>query len=315
MTENLKLKREQILEELETTQVLDGVSSHPFFELSEVVMLPVEELVPHPERDLFPALEGEQKELLKESVSKDGILHNLVVADKGLISSEKYTILSGHNRWEIAKELGIKKIPCRIVRISSKMRDLYEHQPEAVDLSPQTIYDTLLEIVIEANLAQRIIDPTTFLRCIKRREAALKRWTAEKDFLEKNLIPELRSALHERKLPYHLAKVLAEMPQEQQRQFISLIGGEYGRVQQMNLESLKRALSEKEEELAKASKRIRETEEVLRDLRTQLEALKMERQKHETKIMFLNQEKEKLLRKIQLLESQHETHTDPFARA
>lgn len=49
--------------------------------------------------------EGEERVLLKESILANGIITPLIV--KPSTTRGKLTIISGHNRWDIAKELGI----------------------------------------------------------------------------------------------------------------------------------------------------------------------------------------------------------------
>lgn len=49
--------------------------------------------------------EGEKRELLKESILASGIITPLIV--KPSETRGRLTIISGHNRWDIAKELGI----------------------------------------------------------------------------------------------------------------------------------------------------------------------------------------------------------------
>ncbi len=177
--------------------------------ISETMELSVDELVEFPEQHIFPPMSSQQMELLLDSIRKDGIYHPILVADKGLIS-DFYTILSGHNRLKAAKKLGFSKVPCRIISFREN------------NLPKEIKYRILKEIFLDSNLAQRIIDPETYIKCIELREKNIVR--DDKRALKKALIPELAEALDENKLDISLARALAKIPIDQQKNFIYLIG-------------------------------------------------------------------------------------------
>lgn len=75
-----------------------------------ITMLDIEQLVTYPDEKLrFRPLDEEHYLRLKDSISQNGIMEPLIVVP----SEDKYMILSGHNRYNIACELGIK-LPCII---------------------------------------------------------------------------------------------------------------------------------------------------------------------------------------------------------
>lgn len=95
-----------------------------------IVMLQVNKIQPfhdHP----FHLYEGERLEDMVASVNEHGILNPVIVQKKESI----YEMLSGHNRWNAAKEAGLKEIPA-IVK---------------TDLTEEEAY----VYVIETNLMQR----------------------------------------------------------------------------------------------------------------------------------------------------------------
>lgn len=76
--------------------------------MERIVMLATETLKDHPQNDrFFDDMEGEAWERFKGSIQMEGILTPLRVASD-------MTIISGHQRWRAAKELGIDKLPCVI---------------------------------------------------------------------------------------------------------------------------------------------------------------------------------------------------------
>lgn len=70
--------------------------------------LNINELKPHPRNnEFFDDMTGDAWEAFKESIKTSGIIEPIVVAPD-------MTIISGHQRYKAAKELGIKMIPIRI---------------------------------------------------------------------------------------------------------------------------------------------------------------------------------------------------------
>lgn len=70
--------------------------------------LNINELKPHPRNnEFFDDMTGDAWEAFKESIKTSGIIEPIVV-------TKDMTIISGHQRYKAAKELGIKMIPIRI---------------------------------------------------------------------------------------------------------------------------------------------------------------------------------------------------------
>lgn len=71
----------------------------------------IEKLKPHPKNDFyFSDVTGEKYEEIKRSIATYGIRDPLKV-------TTSYTIISGHQRYKIAKELGFKEVPVEIVDV------------------------------------------------------------------------------------------------------------------------------------------------------------------------------------------------------
>ena len=76
---------------------------------NEVIQIPVEEIKEH--RDnflLFSPLNEHLNTELKENIRAHGILQPILI-------TEELTIICGHNRWRIAKELDYSSAPCQVV--------------------------------------------------------------------------------------------------------------------------------------------------------------------------------------------------------
>lgn len=74
----------------------------------------IHRLKPHPKNaDYFADITGDKYEEIKHSIEAHGIRDPLKVLPD-------FTIVAGHQRWRIAKELGIEQVPCTVVDVSSE---------------------------------------------------------------------------------------------------------------------------------------------------------------------------------------------------
>ena len=100
--------------------------------MTEITMIPVEKISPHPENPR-KAL-GDLTELT-ESIKASGILQNLTVIPA---RGGRYTVVIGHRRLAAAKEAGLAEVPC-VVREMSPEEQLATMMAENVqrhDLTP-----------------------------------------------------------------------------------------------------------------------------------------------------------------------------------
>lgn len=157
-------------------------------------------------------------EELSESIREQGLLHNLVVRDKG---NGKYEILSGERRYHALKKLGALKAPCKVIK------DMDDVDAEI--------------LLIQANSKTRELTPKEKMQSIKRLEALYKQKKNEgieiqgkvrdvigKDLglsgtqvgrymkIDKKLDEELKDDLDKDKLTVSQAEIVANlMPAEQ----------------------------------------------------------------------------------------------------
>lgn len=74
-------------------------------------MVPVGLLKPHPRQaELFSDLDPEKRKEVKRSIAEQGIRDPIKVLPD-------YTIVAGHQRWQIAKELGMDQVPVEVLEI------------------------------------------------------------------------------------------------------------------------------------------------------------------------------------------------------
>ena len=78
-------------------------------------MIEISKLVSFRKGQPFSLYDENKKEEMKESIKENGILVPIIVRK---IENEKYEIISGHNRVQCSKELGLSTIPAQIVECS-----------------------------------------------------------------------------------------------------------------------------------------------------------------------------------------------------
>ena len=82
--------------------------------MSEMVFIPVERLVPHPDnprKDLGDLTE------LAASIKENGVFQNLTVVPE---VEDRFTVIIGHRRLAAAKLAGLTELPCVVVEMTPK---------------------------------------------------------------------------------------------------------------------------------------------------------------------------------------------------
>ena len=77
-----------------------------------IIKLEIEKLVAFRKKQPFSFYDESKKEETKQSIKKNGVIVPIIVRK---IDNEKYEIISGHNRVECSKELGLTTIPAQII--------------------------------------------------------------------------------------------------------------------------------------------------------------------------------------------------------
>ena len=90
---------------------------------SEVVEIPLDKLRVHPINRKIYVNDAERKAELLESIRQHGILQPLIVTPQG----DNYLILSGARRFECARELGFKAVPCIITHVEDPILAIIEY--------------------------------------------------------------------------------------------------------------------------------------------------------------------------------------------
>ena len=64
-------------------------------------------------KEFFDDIQGTDYDALKEDIRQNGIKVELHITKSNVI-------LCGHQRWNIAKEIGLKEVPVKVVKIDEK---------------------------------------------------------------------------------------------------------------------------------------------------------------------------------------------------
>ncbi|MDO5555836.1 MAG: ParB/RepB/Spo0J family partition protein [Clostridia bacterium] len=117
--ENNKEELTKIVEE--TDVIIEDIEENKELKNSEVVILKEDILEDYPNQPFNCYNETKMIEMM-ESIRINGIIHPLIVRP---IGEGKYQILSGHNRRNCAKKIGIKEVPCIIKHLNNEQAQLY----------------------------------------------------------------------------------------------------------------------------------------------------------------------------------------------
>ncbi len=263
------------------------VFTRDFFFFREVVfvvtMIPLELLKPHPKNAEFfpePLPEEIRREML-EDIRENGIATPLILA-------RDHTILAGHQRWEMARELGLSHVPAII-------KDVDPESPEAVAL------------LIKDNLLRRQLNDMQVARLIRalKEQYGVKRGRPENDSdgkekhekisqliglterrtqqLDKlnDLIPELQSLVASGKLGTTAAYELAFLSPETQKKLYEVLGEEIAELKQAEAKELRRRIeaevrAEAERQAAELRQALARLEEEKREAETREKRLAAE---------------------------------------
>ncbi|NHM28019.1 ParB N-terminal domain-containing protein [Desulfofundulus sp. TPOSR] len=234
-----------------------------------VTIVPVDLLKPHPKNAEFfpdPLPEDIRQEML-EDIRENGIATPLILA-------RDHTILAGHQRWEMARQLGLSHVPAIV-------RDVDPDSPEAVAL---LIKDNLLRRQLNDMQVARLIRALKEQYGVKRggdRRSAEVQGSKGQNVLLKiagevgigekqvarldklnDLIPELQSLVASGKLGTTAAYSLAFLSPEEQRELLRVLGeAGLGSLSVREAQELKRELETTRREKESLARRLAELEE------------------------------------------------------
>ena len=197
-------------------------------QIPATVMMPIDMLKPYPRnKEFFRDLEGESYERLKQSIAeKGGLYHPILVAPD-------MTIVSGHQRWRAAKELGFKMVRVEVdpelVDDDSKMKALFECNwvREASPEEKRRNLLTYVEMFGNKNggnkKAECLRDTLPFDKIAEAEGVSRKKLFRDLK-IQRNLIPELRKIMDSGRVGFNIAAdTIASYPEDIQESIVSLL--------------------------------------------------------------------------------------------
>lgn len=236
-------------------------------------MLPVDRLKPHPKnREYFGPLDPETREALKQDIAAHGVLVPLLV-------TQDLVIISGHERWQIAKELGMSEVPCevRVVEDDAEAERL---------LVADNVLRRQLSVMERARLVARLKESWGVRRGINQHSSmghvgppktvddiaealgesprTVKRLARLND-----LIPELAALVDAGKLGAVAAEQLAALDPEAQKSLYSALGESLGGMTAQEARELRKRLEAAEAEREAVEEELRAAAERLSRLQAE----------------------------------------------
>lgn len=213
----------------------------------------VDKLKPHPKNGYyFTDVTGEKYEEIKRSIATYGIRDPLKV-------TTSYTVVSGHQRLRIAKELGFTEIPVEIVDVDEWEAE-YLLIAENVERRGQAETDPIKK----ARIAQFLKEYWGVQRgnnqhnrkgqngLSKIADTIDESMTSTKRLLKLNaLIPEIQSLVSSGKLGTTAAEQLAYLSEEEQRALFEARGDNVADITVAEAKDLRQQLAEKQAEIAR----------------------------------------------------------------
>ncbi|AEJ44343.1 ParB/RepB/Spo0J family partition protein [Alicyclobacillus acidocaldarius] len=242
----------------------------------------VDRLKPHPRNaEYFTDIAGEKYEELKRSIATHGIRDPLKILPDG-------TIIAGHQRFRIARELGIEQVPVVIYDVSQVeaeyllIADNEERRGEDNDPIRKAKRAKFLKeywgVHRGVNQYSRVNQNGESPKTSKDIAEAVGTDAAHLPRLLKlnDLIPELQTLVSASKLGTTAAEQLAHLTPDEQRALFQAFGEAIGERTVAEAKEIRRQIEEERRLREAAEKRVRELEGSLQRLTREIEAAKDE---------------------------------------
>lgn len=285
-------------------------------------MVSIDKLKPHPKNGFyFSDVTGEKYEEIKRSIATHGIRDPLKV-------TPDYIIISGHQRWRIAKDLGLTHVPVEVLDVDEREAE-YLLIAENVERRGEAESDP----VKKARIAEFLKEYWGVRQGKKRQNVVFKTIDDVAEFLGEDvrtiqrllrlndLIPEIQTLVSNGKLGTEAAGQIARLTPDEQRALLNALGESLTQKTVAEMTQLRRAIEEErkkreeveksvQERIKKALARERdEYEKMLNDAinenKLTIERLKEEVMEKERKLRELEAEKIRLEKEMKEKEQEY----------
>lgn len=269
----------------------------------------IDRLKEHPKNGYyFSEIDGEKYEEIKRSIATHGIRDPLKV-------TTSYTVISGHQRLRIAKELGFKDVPVEILDVDEWQAE-YLLIAENVERRGQAETDPIKKARIaqflkeywgvnqgtRKGLGQNGL--TDVAEIIGETERTTKRLIKLND-----LIPELQALVSAGKLGTTAAEQLAYLTEEEQRALVDVIGEKVSEASVQQAKEWRKQAKEAaqkgedfSEKIRQAEMKARMAEQKAQKIEKSFRELTAELEDKETRLKMIEEEKRLLERKLKAQE-------------
>lgn len=266
-----------------------------------ITKIAVSALKVHPNnQDFFDDINGEQYDNFKKSIEEEGILTPLIVASD-------MTIISGHQRYRVAKELGIELVPVileeDLINEDEKLKMLLAcnfgrlKNDELKQRKVIAKYVELCGLKHGDNQWRCTTCPSKTIKEIAEELGKSERYVKEIVEFERNLTPEIKELVKEGKITRTTAtRVWAKLSKEEQQEFLNELGiDKISDITQKETEKLVNELKQKEEQnelLQQKLNDLQNKENEVAKLKLQLEKLDESKNNKEIKTVEIEVIKE-----------------------
>ena len=186
---------------------------------TDILDLPIESLVPHPDNPRFE-LSGEALDSLAKSLKETGLLQNLVCRPHPK-QGGKHQVLCGHRRLAAAKKAGLKELRCAV-------RDLNDADALALMVT-ENLHREDLHPLEQAAGIERLISAGMPVETVADRLGKSQAWVARRQQLSR-LTKEWKTAIGNPKLavalmPSAQLELIARLPENVQREVLDEFKG------------------------------------------------------------------------------------------
>lgn len=267
-------------------------------------VIPVKLLKPHPKNSVYyNDIAGEKYQEVRQSIEVNGIRDPLKILPD-------YTVVAGHQRLKIAKELGIDKVPVVIVDFTAQeaeyllIADNEERRQDDNDPMKKAKRAEFLKNYwgVKQGGDRKSKEQNALLKTVEDIANAIgeDKFTTKRLLKLNDLIPELQALISSGKLGTTAGEQLAHMEPDVQKNLLGVLGEQISNKTVEEVKSLRKELENKTLEVGKKEKEIgdklkklaREHQEAMANTVSpeEIEALK---EKHQTEVVRIKASIEK----------------------
>ena len=204
---------EEEFEDEELEEGLEGVKPD-----NQTTMIKIEELEDFPNQPFKEYSEEKEKEMI-DSIKVNGIINDLIVRP---LENGKYQILSGHNRKNCAKKVGLKELPCKIKDVDDDTAQLMLVDTNLVQRKDFFPSETAKALKIKKEIYKKKKVDSNFFDEISK-EQKMSRGNIQRYLRLNFLIPEIMTRVDDGEMTIKIAEDISFLTKEEQQKLDSML--------------------------------------------------------------------------------------------